>query len=275
MRLSQEEIEQYHRDGYIVPRGRLSRQWQLRLRGALDKLKAAHPDVGTDFVPSPHIPNYVPGVADYEEWLAGAHIAEVADCVTDLIGADFLMWGSALFGKPGGGGKATPMHQDGEYWPIRPLASVTVWIALDPSTAENGCLRVVPGSHRDKALYAHQRDDRSDWTLNQVIDDEHPRSQNLNLDSAVDVLLEPGQFSIHDVYLVHGSACNNSEQARAGLTYRYMPTTSTFDHELAAHMYSSMGTTDLSDRPLFMIRGIDRSGKNDLKRGHHVYTGIA
>ena len=264
--LSAEEIERYHERGYIVPKFRLPQSWLDRLRAAQDALKAEHPHVGLDFVPSPHIPNYVPGVVEYEEWLAFAKIPEVVDAVSQLIGHDLLMWGSALFGKPAFEGKETPMHQDGEYWPIKPLASVTVWIALDDSTPENGCLRVLPGSHRTKSLFTHERDDREDWTLNQTLNDSR-----LDLGNVENVTLEAGQISIHDVYLVHGSRANNSPNARSGMTYRYMPTTSFFDHDWAGEMTRTMGTTDMSQRPLIHIRGEDKCGLNDFRRGHEVF----
>ena len=265
-KLSQQEIEHYHEHGYVVPDFKLDTAWLERMRGAVADLQQNHPHVGLDFVPSPHVPNYVPGVAEYEEWLAFAKIPDVLSAVEQLIGPDFLMWGSALFGKPGDGGKETPLHQDGEYWPIKPLASCTVWLALDDSTSENGCLRVIAGSHRGKNLFRHRRDDEGDYTLNQVLEDGR-----LSDAAAVDVTLEAGQFSIHDVYLVHGSAPNHSGKRRAGMTYRYMPTTSHFDHDWAGEMSRTMGTTDMSDRPLFLVRGTDRSGLNDLQRGHHVY----
>ncbi|MEM7407103.1 MAG: phytanoyl-CoA dioxygenase family protein [Pseudomonadota bacterium] len=266
-RLTPAEVHHYHDKGYLVPDFRLSDSWLERVRNALDTLHRDHPNVGLDFVPSPHVPNYVEGVTEYEEWLEFARIPEVLDIVAELIGPDFLMWGSALFGKPGSTGKETPWHQDGEYWPIRPLASCTLWIALDPSTSDNGCLRVLPGSHKKKQIFHHRRNDATGFTLNQVLSDTE-----LNLDDATDVCLEPGQISIHDVYLAHGSAPNRSTQRRAGMTYRYMPTTSHFDHDWALEMTRTMGTTDMSQRPLFLVRGCDRCGQNDLERGHAVYA---
>ena len=260
--LDAREIEAYHRDEFLVPDFKLSSGWLARLRTAVRNVERDHPEIGLDFVPSPHVPNYTPGLVDSGEWLAFAGIPEVLDIVGQLIGENIIMWGSALFGKPAGVGKATPWHQDGHYWPIRPLASCTVWIAIDDATTTNGCLRVVPGSQRNQALYEHRRDDRDDWSLNQVIDD--PR---VDLDAGVDVVLEAGQISIHDIYMVHGSAPNQSEARRAGLTYRYMPTTSVFDHAWAGEMHRTMGVTDMSERRLYLMRGIDVSGENDLTVG--------
>ncbi len=269
-KLDKRDLDQYQQQGYLVPDFRLSDTWLTRLRNATAAIERNQPQISLDFVPSPHVPNYVPGLHQYQEWLAFSQIPEVLDIIEQLIGPDFLMWGSALFGKPGTKGKATPWHQDGEYWPIKPLASVTLWLAIDDATPDNGCLRVLPGSHRARRIYQHRRDDRDDFTLNQVLDDA-----DCSLDDAVDVTLRAGQISIHDVYLVHGSAANNSGNRRAGLTYRYMPTTSHFDHDWAAQMTRTMGTTDMSQRPLFLCRGIDRCGANDLKRGHQVYPQAA
>lgn len=260
--ISSEDADNYVRNGYIVPKQRLSSQTLARIRRSYQQLIATHPQMDQDFIPSPHIPGFVDGLVDCQDWLDFAAIPEVLDAVEALIGPDFLMWGSAIFGKPGVTGKATPMHQDGEYWPIKPLASVTVWIALDDTGPDNGCLRVVPGSHRTKRLYRHRRDDDPRLTLNQVVDDSAAK-----IESAVDICLEAGQFSIHDVHLLHGSAPNTSPNRRAGLTYRYMPTTSHFDHELAGEMTRTMGTTDMSDRTLYLMRGIDRVGRNDFSKG--------
>ena len=259
-RLTDEDIARYHRDGYIVPPMTLSDGWLERMRAATARLVAATDQ--HDFAPSPHVPNYTPGVVD-DEWLAFARIPEVLDVVGQLIGPDFLMWGSSYFGKPAGDGKETPWHQDGEYWPIRPMASVTLWIAIDSSTRENGCLRVIPGSHRNKALYRHRRDDDPGYTLNQVVDDER-----FDPKAGQDIELEPGQFSIHDVYLLHGSRVNRSPYRRASISYRYMPTTSVFDHDWAGRMAREMGVTDMSERPLYLVSGRDVSGENDLSRGH-------
>ena len=140
--------------------------------------------------------------------------------------------------------------------------SVTVWIAIDDSTLDNGCLRVVPGSHRDRQLFQHRRDDDDGYTLNQIIDDPA-----INPEHAVDVTLKAGEFSIHDVYLVHGSRPNTSALRRPGLTYRYMPTTSHFDHQWAGEMTRDMGTTDMSDRTLYLMRGVDRCRKNNFDIG--------
>ena len=264
--LNQAEIERYHQDGYLVPEFRLSDDALSCLQNEYETLLSKHPQLDPNFIPSPHVPDFTPGVRNIQPWLDFAAIPEILDIVEQLIGGNFLMWGSAIFGKPAHEGKETPMHQDGEYWPIRPLASTTVWIAIDASTRANGCLKVIPGSHHNKILYQHRRDDSPAFTLNQILTDSVFATADCG--DSVDVELQPGQISLHDVYMVHGSRSNTSAARRAGLTYRYMPTTSHFDHQWAAEMTRTMGTTDLSERPLHLLRGGDLCGKNNLTIDH-------
>ena len=69
---------------------------------------------------------------------------EIVELVSGVLGDDIILWGCHVFCKPAEQGYETPGHQDGHYWPIRPLANCTVWVALEASTVENGCLRVIP-----------------------------------------------------------------------------------------------------------------------------------
>ncbi|MBK6658852.1 MAG: phytanoyl-CoA dioxygenase family protein [Proteobacteria bacterium] len=119
-------------------------------------------------------------------------------------------WGSALFCKPAATGLEVPWHQDGQYWPIRPRATVTAWIALDEVRVDNGCMRVIPGSHR-MGEFSHDTSPREDLVLNQVLND--PR---IDLARVRNIELEPGQVSLHDVELVHGSQANHFRPASRG-----------------------------------------------------------
>ena len=81
---------------------------------------------------------------------------------------------------------------------------------------------------------------------------------------AVDLVLEEGQISLHDVYLLHGSEANTSPNSRRGMTLRFMPTTSLFDRDVAHEMHKSMDITDHSYRTLYLMSGVDRHGGNDF-----------
>src|SRR5439155_22341496 len=77
----------------------------------------------------------------------------VLDVIEDLIGPDIVLWSSHFITKPKGDGKGVPWHTDGAYWRKRlaPMNVITLWLAVDESTLENGCMRVVAGSHRQDA----------------------------------------------------------------------------------------------------------------------------
>jgi ectoine hydroxylase-related dioxygenase (phytanoyl-CoA dioxygenase family) len=251
--VSSAEVEKYKADGQITSGVRLRPEVVTELREKMERFFEAQPGVDQD---------YAANLIDQDNsWLKYAMMPEILDIVTDLIGDDIIVWGSALFAKKGKGGKLTPWHQDGHYWPIRPLATVTAWIAIDDVDTANGCLRVIPGSHSAQELQDHYTEDSPDVVLNQALevgDDRFGKPR--------DVELKAGEFSIHDVYLIHGAAKNDSGRRRAGLVFRYMPTTSHFDRDLACKQAQEMNVPDLSNRQLHLVSGVDRSGKNDVRR---------
>jgi ectoine hydroxylase-related dioxygenase (phytanoyl-CoA dioxygenase family) len=180
------------------------------MREALDALIAANPGIRPEKLVSAHIEGRnAEGVHGSRAFFELATDPELVELVADAIGDDIILWGCQVFCKPGGDGLETPWHQDGQYWPIRPLATCTAWVALDPSTRSNGCLRVIPGSHAGRTLYSHMREDRTDVVLTQRIDDP-----GFDESKAVDIELEPGQMSLHDVYMIHGANPNRSPQRR-------------------------------------------------------------
>ena len=235
--LSASEIERYRDNGILVPNESIGAETFADIQRTLEAFLAARPNVVTDYVP--HL------IEQDRSWLALGAAEEILDVVAQLIGNDIILWGSALFCKSTFTGKATPWHQDAQYWPIRPLETCTVWIAIDASTVENGCLEVMPGSHRERRIYPHSVDDSDDVVLNQaveldVLSDYSPRS----------VELSPGQLSVHDAFLIHGAKPNRSGKRRAGLAFRYMPATSFFDRELAVRQANELGVIDISQRGL-------------------------
>src|SRR5438552_16160446 len=88
----------------------------------------------------------------------------VLDIIEDFIGPDIVLWSSHFIAKPRGDGRAVPWHTDGAYWTdrLRPMNVITLWLAVDESTVENGCMRVIPGSHTDlrAAMNAYEEVDR-------------------------------------------------------------------------------------------------------------------
>ncbi|MDE0008584.1 MAG: phytanoyl-CoA dioxygenase family protein, partial [Gammaproteobacteria bacterium] len=198
---------------------------------------------------------------------------EILGMVQQLIGEHFALWNSSFFAKPARVGTRTPWHQDGEYWPIRPLATCSVWIAVDPATTENGCLRIIPGAHRRRELGQHDFNGAKGLSLPLEL-----RQGEFDESRARDIVLERGQVSLHDIFLVHGSEPNHSEHPRRGMTLRYMPTTSVYRRDLAGSRPAGnpqaggargasprKGALAMSERTLYLMRGQDLSGQNDFR----------
>ena len=132
-------------------------------------------------------------------------------------------------------------------------------MAVDDSHRDNGCLRVLPGSHRARSLRRHRTNASPDLTLDQELS-----PNELDEREAVDLVLKAGQVSLHDIYLAHGSEPNRSPWPRRGMTMRIMPTTSVYDRALAHEMHGERETVNQTNNPLLLLRGVDRSGKNDF-----------
>lgn len=263
-RLSAEEVRQYETEGWVIPQFRLPAARVGSMRAALDALIADNPGVRPEKLVSAHIEgDNGEGVKGSAQFLELARDPEIVELVSGVIGEDVILWGCHVFCKPASEGFETPWHQDGHYWPIRPLANCTVWVALEESTKENGCLRVIPRSHAGQVLHPHLHEDRTDLTLNQrmaegVFDEA----------DAVDLELQPGQMSLHDVYMIHGAAANTSAKRRTGVALRYMPSTSVFERDIRPSDGKTGVAVNFAQRPLWLLRGVDRSGRNDFETGH-------
>ncbi|KAJ8015767.1 hypothetical protein DPEC_G00029560 [Dallia pectoralis] len=111
-------------------------------------------------------------------------------------------------------------HQDMRYWGIAGGPVLSVWVALDDSLADNGALKVIPGSHHS-GMQPHRAASRPGnmLTVNQEIPEELVQTERSIL-----CPLLAGQMSIHDGLLVHGSEPNTSGRRRCGFVVRYTPT---------------------------------------------------
>ncbi|CAF1453344.1 unnamed protein product [Didymodactylos carnosus] len=136
-------------------------------------------------------------------------------------------------------------HQDGSYWPLRPMNVLTMWLAIDDSDTENGCLRVIRGSHTNEL--AQLKDDVS---VVNVLGSYTHRDEDIDQSKIVDVVLKPGDISIHHPNIIHGSEANTSNRRRCGLTIRYIsPTTQCLDPK----------------QPVMMMRGSPIDGINKYR----------
>jgi hypothetical protein len=141
----------------------------------------------------------------------------VLDAVESVLGPNVLIWGSQWFAKFPRDQAFVSWHQDAAYWGLSPPNVTTAWIALSESTRANGCVRVVPGTHRGALL--PQRDTYAERNM-------LSRGQEIAVAvdeaEAVDLELGPGEFSLHHVGIVHGSGPNDSDAPRIGIAVRYI-----------------------------------------------------
>jgi non-heme Fe2+,alpha-ketoglutarate-dependent halogenase len=149
-----------------------------------------------------------------------ATLPRILDAVESVIGKNILVWMSQWFAKMPGEKTFVSWHQDGMYWELSPAKIVTAWVALSPSTATNGGLRVIPGTHLQPAL-PHNETYQSDNALSRGQD----IAVSVDESKAVDIELQPGEMSLHHLWIVHGSKANTSlDTPRIGIAIRYLST---------------------------------------------------
>ena len=140
----------------------------------------------------------------------------ILDAVEDLIGPDILCWGSSFFTKNARDPRFVSWHQDSTYYGLSERATVSVWYCFSPSNPKTGCMRFIPGTHT-QGLFEHEETRAKNNLL--------MRGQTINTikeEEAIDVILEPGEFSIHHESVVHGSRANNSDSPRVGISIHYI-----------------------------------------------------
>jgi ectoine hydroxylase-related dioxygenase (phytanoyl-CoA dioxygenase family) len=152
------------------------------------------------------------------EFYALATRDDVLDAVELALGPDLVLISSGFFDKPPGSkDEFVAWHQDTTYWGLEPPVAATVWIAFDDSDIENGCMRVIPRTHRS-GLLPHSV---SKEPGNILAHDQEIPAEYLDESTAVDLILKAGQASIHHGELVHGSNPNCSTRRRCGMTVRF------------------------------------------------------
>ena len=262
-KLSPDDLEHYWTKGWVVPDWELPQALIEEMRAEYADLLSRNSHLKTDIMMAPHQTNGGSmGVIGSGKWLDFATHPGIISVARQLIGDDIILWGTTIFGKPPFNGKETPWHQDGEYYPIRPLDVLTIWIPLDDVTPENGPMRFIPGSHRGRNLYRHSRVEGDDKTINLVCD-----ADQFDESTAEPLLLRAGQVSFHDVYLIHGSHANRTDRRRAAFIVRLMPATSFYDHKLGEEIGKQHTAQGYGVRPLYLVSGEDKAG-NNFSIGH-------
>lgn len=210
-RLTRSQVDRYREEGFCFP---VDVMTPAEAEGFLVRLEEAEG----------HYPEALGATARNNAHLAFTFMDEIVhhpvilDAVEDLIGPDILCWGSVLFIKEPESSGFVSWHQDLNYTPIEPHDGVSTWLALSPSNRESGCMQMLPGTHREGVR--EQTDtfhEHNILTRGQTIED-------LDTSRAVDLLLEPGQISLHHGRTIHSSQPNRSRDRRIGVVVQqYVP----------------------------------------------------
>lgn len=211
-KLSLEELEFYRQNGYFLHQSPLLAPQRLtELQGIFEEHLVHKGEKLSDELDTPHFED--------ERLLSFLLSKEVLDTVESVIGPDIALWSSHFICKDPYTGRATPWHEDSAYWEGRVSAYdqiVTVWLALDRSSQENGCMSVIPGTHRNGFS------DYEQLPTEHLIFDR--QIKEVDESQAVFFELEPGECSLHDARIVHGAKANTSPFRRCGYTMRYLST---------------------------------------------------
>ncbi len=224
-RLTSQQIETYRREGYLIyDQPVLSQDKFDSLKAYFEKLLATLPEgERPEAMDVPHFMN--------PELLKWAMDDEILGLVEPIIGSDIALFSTHFICKPKGNGKRVPWHEDSAYWKnqINPMEVVTVWLAIDPSLKENGCMMVIPTTHRTG------RQGFSDYNpvdqAKNVFANEIVKEQRED-DKRVYLVLQPNQCSLHNARTMHGSEPNTSNKRRCGWTLRFTSTSVKFNYEM-------------------------------------------
>ncbi len=252
-RLSPDQVAQFRREGYLVPSEPVFPQAKFDgLKACFERLLD---ELDTGVRPeSMDVPHF-----QYPELFEWLHADEVLDLVEPILGPDLALFASHFICKPRGNGKRVPWHEDSHYWKtmIAPMEVVTVWLAIDPSTRENGCMWVIPRTHNTGRMGFSDYDDLKPGEA--VFPDEIKSAQR-DVSKAVPVELGPNQCSLHDGRIIHGSEANTSALRRCGYTMRYVSTR-------VKHDYAKVGEW----HHMYLARGRDHAGNTygDPTKAYH------
>ena len=209
--LTKLQIEQYHDQGFISPIRVISEQEALSIKDELEQVEKEFPEeINSESRNNLHL--------SFAFLDALAHNKIIVDAIEDLIGPDISLWASVMFIKEPSSKQYVSWHQDATYMGLDSLDFPTPWIALSPSNIETGCMTMIAGSHQTK-IQNHEDTfaENNILTRGQVI-------QDVDESKAVDLILQPGEMSIHHGAVIHGSQPNNSNQRRIGFSLQsYMP----------------------------------------------------
>lgn len=204
-------LEDYNQNGLAIARDVVDHDLVEEGREHVAWLAARHPDLRPE-----QFGHFL--MTRDAFWVRLISDDRLLDVVEAFIGPNIGLFASHYIAKPPFSGEPVLWHQDGAFWPLEPMEVITLWLSLDDVSPENGCMRVVPGTQTmglQKILTRMDVKNVLSASMDETLVDES---------KAVDVILAPGDVSIHHPNVIHGSNANLSARWRRGLTIRYIPT---------------------------------------------------
>lgn len=206
-------LEQYQEQGFILHKQPLLEADQFaKLSEIFETLLAGKGDLRADELNRPHYAD--PRLFEF------LTAKPVLDLVESLIGPNIGLWSSHFICKEPFTGRTTPWHEDSKYWEGRidrmdKLA--TIWLAIDPSSKQNGCMRVIPQTHLVSGDLEYVPVDKATHTFGTELHQRYFDEKD-----AVYFELQPNECSVHDGRIFHGALANTSAMRRCGYTMRYV-----------------------------------------------------
>lgn len=207
--LTSTQVESYQRDGLLFPLPALNAE-------EVEYFRTCHDELDQRLGGRPTAMQKGDRHLDVK-WICDlATHPNVLNAVEDVIGPDILIHSSTIFTKYAHDEKFVSWHQDSHYWGLSEPRLVSAWVALTDSTIDNGCLRVLPGTHTRAFEHLEEPQQANILSRGQTV--------TVNVDQAIDIVLRAGQMSFHHANLVHGSNPNTSTGPRIGVAVRYVAT---------------------------------------------------
>ncbi len=209
-KLTDTQVENYRRDGFCFPIPAFSPGEVTDLRKRLESFETQQGQAlhGTQRIKTSLLLTWVDRLI---------RTPQILDPVEDVIGPNILCWNMQFWTKEPRTTDYVSWHQDHQYWGLDSAEIVTAWVALSPATVESGCMRMQAGSHKVQLPHQDLFDKTNMLSRGQTI------TEGIDETKAVNIILQPGELSLHNVRIAHASAPNRSTDRRIGISIRYMP----------------------------------------------------
>lgn len=229
-RLSAADVARYRELGYFYPVRAMSTEQAEAYTRKLEAHEARYGKLQGILRHKAHL---------YLTWLDEiVRMPSILDAVGDILGPDIMVYSSSFFTKEPRDPGYVSWHQDAHYWGLSSNDIVTAWVAFVDSDAENGAMRVVPGTHLVDLPHVDT------FAKHNMLSRGQEVAVDLGGREWVEMELKAGEFSLHHVGIVHGSEPNNSDRRRIGFAIRYM----------APHVKQTVVVRDGA----MLVRGVDR-----------------